>query len=85
MPSGAEHGAVAGGRRDPGTGVRGDAAFRPRLQGGDERLLDGFFGEIEVPEDPDQGRDRSALLRTEQAIDGARGRGTYIDGRPSSS
>ena len=49
--------------------MRGDAAVRPRLQRSDERLLDGFLGEIEVAEDPDQGRDRSSLLLAEQAVD----------------
>ena len=61
--------AIARGGRDPGTGIRGDAALRPGLQGGDERLLDGLLGKVEVTEDPDQGRDRSALLLAEQAID----------------
>ena len=69
--------AVARGGRDPGPGVRGDAALRPRLQGGDERLLDGLLGEVEVAEDPDQGRDRSPLLLAEQAIDDLVGGGQF--------
>jgi hypothetical protein len=31
--------------------------------------LDGVLGQIEVTEDPDQGRDRPALLLAEQALD----------------
>ena len=70
---------VAGGRRDPGAGVVGYAPDRPRLEGRDERLLDGFLGEVEVPEDPDQGRDRSALFLAGQAIDDLVGGGQFDD------
>ena len=46
-----------------------DTARRPRLEGGDERVLDGLFGEVEVAEDADERRDRPSLLVAEQAVD----------------
>lgn len=45
--------------------------------------MHGLFGQIEVSEDPDQGRDRPSLLLPEQAIDDRNGLGRY-DG-PSSN
>ena len=60
---------VARGRRDPRPGVGGHAAVRPGLERGDERVLDGLLGEVEVAEDADQRRDRPALLLAEQAVD----------------
>jgi hypothetical protein len=60
---------VAGGRRDPGAGVVRHAPRRPRLEGRDEGLLDGFLGEVEVTEDADQGGHRPPLFLAEQAID----------------
>lgn len=45
--------------------------------------MHGLFGQIEVSEDPDQGRDRPPLLLPEQAIDDPDGLGPY-DG-PSSN
>ena len=62
-------GTVAGGRGDPCARRRGHAARRPRPERFGERLLDGVLGEIEVTEDPDQGRDGPALLLAEQAVD----------------
>jgi hypothetical protein len=38
----------------------------------DERLLDRVLREVEVAQDPDQGRDRPPLLRAEQAVDDPR-------------
>ena len=60
---------VAGGRRDPGARVVRDAPGRPRLEGRDEGLLDGFLGKVEVTEDADQGGHRPPLLLAEQAVD----------------
>jgi hypothetical protein len=50
-----------------------------------ERLLHRVLGEIEIAQDPDQGRDRPTLLVPEQAVDDGGGRGPYDDGWPSSS
>ena len=50
-------------------GLSGMPRCRPRLERGDERLLDRLLGEIEVAEDADEGRDRSPGLLAEQAID----------------
>ena len=55
--------------RDPGPGVVRDAPLRPRLEGGDERVLDGLLGEVEVAQDADERRDRPSLLLAEQAVD----------------
>jgi hypothetical protein len=62
-------GTVASGRRDPCARRRRHAASGPRPERLGERLLDGVLGEIEITEDPDQGRDSPALLLTEQAVD----------------
>ena len=77
--------AVARGRRDPRAGVVGDPALGPDPHGLCERLLHRVLGEVEISQDPDQGRDRSTLLAPEQAVDDGGGRGPYDDGRPSSS
>ena len=50
-------------------GLSGTPRVRPRLEGRDERVLDGLLGEIEVAEDADQGGHRPALLLAEQAVD----------------
>ena len=59
-------------------GLSGTPRDRPGLERRDERLLDGFLGEVEVAEDADERRDRPALLLAEQAVDdlvrGRRGR-----------
>ena len=68
---------VPGRGRDPRPGVVGHAARGPRLQGGDERLLDRFLGEVEVAEDANQRCDRPALLLAEDTVDD----GVRIDGR----
>jgi hypothetical protein len=60
---------VARGGRDPGAGVGGDTAARPRLERPDERLLDGLLGEVEVTQDADERRDRPSRFLTEQAVD----------------
>ena len=50
-------------------GVVRDAADRPRLERGDERVLDRLLGEVEVAEHADERRDRPSLLLAEQAVD----------------
>ena len=78
--------AVARGGRDPGPGVVGDSALRPGADRLDERLLDRVLGQIEVAEDPDQGRDRPSPLLPEEPLDDLARRGRYgIRGLPSSS
>ncbi|HEY0444324.1 MAG TPA: hypothetical protein VGC90_08890 [Candidatus Limnocylindrales bacterium] len=61
--------AVAGRRDDPCAGVVGQAAVRPYLEGDDERVLNGLFGEVEVTEEADERRDRPAGFLAEQAVD----------------
>ena len=55
--------------RDPRPGIGRDAPDGPRLECGDERVLDRLLGEVEVAEDADERRDRPALLFAEQAVD----------------
>jgi hypothetical protein len=43
--------------RDPRPGVWWNTIPRPSLKRGDERVLDRFLGEIEVPERADEGRE----------------------------
>jgi hypothetical protein len=43
-------GTIPGGRRDPRARVRRNAVPRPPLQRSDERVLDRFLGEVEVPD-----------------------------------
>jgi hypothetical protein len=49
------------------------------LEGGDERLLDGFLGEIEVAELADEGREGTTGLLAEDAVDD----GVGIERRPA--
>jgi hypothetical protein len=56
-------------RRDPRARVPRHAAAGPRAQRLGERLLYGVLGQVEVSEDPDQGRDRPPLLLPEQPVD----------------
>ena len=60
---------VASDTRDPGAGICGNAVPGPALERDDERLLDRLLGGVEVPEDPDQGRDRTPGLVPEGAVD----------------
>lgn len=62
-------GTVAGRRRDPCARRRRHPARGPRPERFGKRFLNGVLGEIEVTEDPDQGRDGPALLLAEQALD----------------
>jgi hypothetical protein len=48
--------------------------LRPPLQRDDEGVLHRLLREIEVAEDPDQGRDRPPRLVPEQAVDDLRRR-----------
>ena len=68
-------GAIAGGGRDPRARIGRDAPIRPDLERGDERVLDGLLGQIEIAEDADERRDRPSLLFAEEAIDDLVGRG----------
>ncbi len=60
--------AVAGGRDDPGPGAVGEAPLGPGPQGLRERLLDRLLRQVEVAEDPDQGRDGPPPLLAEQPV-----------------
>ena len=51
-------------------GLSGMPSRGQRSSGDHERVLDGLLGEVEVAQDPDQGRDRPARLLPEQAVDG---------------
>jgi hypothetical protein len=73
---------VARGRRDPGARVGRDAPLRPRLERRDERVLDGFLGEVEIAQDADERRDGSPLLLAEQAVDDV-ARGVIRRGQPA--
>ena len=54
---------------------------RPLLQRDGESLLYSLLGQVEVAQDPDEGRDRLPLLFPEQAIDDLTGgRGRYLCG-----
>ena len=80
---------VPGRGRDPGTRVVRHTADRPRLERCDEGVLDRFLGKVEVTGDADEGRDSTALLVAEQAVDdcsgGLRGGGSRrrVRGRQS--
>ena len=60
---------VPGRGRDPRARVGRDPAFWPDLERGDEGVLDGFLGEVEIAEDADERRDRPPLLFAEEAVD----------------
>ena len=55
--------------RDPGARVARQPTLRPDLERDQERILDGFLGEVEVAEDADERRDRPSRLLAEQAVD----------------
>lgn len=75
---------VPRGRRDPRTRVRRDAALGPGSERLGDRVLDRALREVEVAEDPDQGRDRPPLLLAEQVVDDLANVGGY-DGASESS
>ena len=55
-------------------GTRRDAVDRPALQGGRERLLDRFLGDVDVTEDADQDGHGAPVLGAEGMFD--------VDGHP---
>src|SRR5574338_368046 len=63
--------AVAGRDRQPGTRIGRHAVARPAFGGGRERLLGGFFGEIEVTQEADQTREDAAPLVAEDLLEQA--------------
>jgi hypothetical protein len=81
LPAQPVDGTVPGRGRDPGRRISGEALRGPLLQGYCEGLLYGFLGQVEVAQDPDEGRDRLPLLLPEQAVDDLTGgRGRYLCG-----
>jgi hypothetical protein len=50
---------------------------RPALERDYEGLLDRLLRGVEIPQDPDQTRDRPSRLVPEQAVDDLIGRGVY--------
>ncbi len=68
LPSQAVDTAVARGGRDPRPGIGRDAGHRPTLDGGQERVLDGLLGKVEVAQDADQRGDRAPMLLAEDAL-----------------
>src|SRR5690606_15718488 len=68
---------VAGGRDDPTRWARWQALRGPPPDGLGERLLDRVLGDIDVAEDADQYRDRTAVLRPEDVGDLGRRGGTH--------
>ena len=71
-------------RRDPRSWVVRHATLRPGFERRDERVLDGFLGEVEVAQHADQRRDGAALLLAKDAIDdvvGGLGRGQTVTRR----
>jgi hypothetical protein len=59
---------VARGGDDPAGGARGYAVGRPALARLRERVLDRVLGDVDVAEDADQNRDRTAVLRAERRL-----------------
>ena len=60
---------VSCGRNDPPRRVGRDAVAPPPVDGHDERVLDGVFGERDVAEDADQRCHRLAVHLAEHALD----------------
>src|SRR6185312_6862560 len=56
---------VPGGRDDPAARTRRYAALRPLLHRRRERILYGVLGDLQIPEDPRQHRNRPAVLGAE--------------------
>src|SRR5207248_514712 len=63
-------GPLAGGGRDPATGIGRQAIRRPPAQRDGERLLDRVFGNVDVAENADQGGDRPARVLAKDLADG---------------
>jgi len=62
-------GAVLGRGHEPGTGLFGDAAGGPRLEGDDQRVLGEFFGEADVPHHPRESGDEAGRLDAPDGVD----------------
>ena len=58
---------VAGGRGDPGPGVRRHAVSRPALERDDVRVRNRLLGQVEVAQDANQGGDHPPVLVPEDA------------------
>ena len=58
---------VAGGGHQPGAGAVGGAIARPAFEGGRQRLLNRVLGEVDVAEEPGQGRDDASGLVAKDA------------------
>ena len=59
-------------RHDPAAWVGRETIDRPLAQGDGERILHGILGDVDVTEDPDQGRHASAGLLAEDPADRGR-------------
>ena len=67
--------AVARRRRDPGARVVGDPVGGPALQRHEVGVGDGLLGEVEVAQDPDERRERPAVVLAERERDRVAGVG----------
>ena len=61
-------------RREPRGRIGGNSFGLPALDGGEERFLEGVFGEFEVAEDPNKGGQDRTVLVTKYPFDRLRGR-----------
>ncbi len=68
--------AVAGRGHDPAARIRRDAGRGPAPRGDDECVLDRLFGDVDVAEEANQGRDDTAVLLAEDMLD----RGAFRSG-----
>jgi len=64
---------VAGGLDDPGARKLRDAGIPPLVHGGRKRFLCRLFGQVEVADQPNQGRHDPAPIGPVDGIDGQRG------------
>ena len=55
----------------PGARVGGNAALRPLLEGGDERIVQRLLGEIEITEETDEGGEHAAGIGTVDGVNRA--------------
>ena len=60
---------IARGRRDPATCIGWQSVRRPLPKGEGEGFLDGILGQVDVAEDPDEGRDGPTGLFAEDPAD----------------
>ena len=66
-------GLVPGRLDDPGARDLGDAGDPPLVHRGGKRFLGGLFGDVEVPNEPDQGGDDPAPIGAIDGVDGGVG------------